>query len=74
MGAEEDRPTTGIIELATMCGRYGYCHVTAMLRQQSWMVKHKSVGMISSREELKMAHGTAKTRKDCGSTTVDASA
>ncbi len=49
-GAEEDRLTKRMIELATKYGRYGYRRITAMLRQESWQVNHKRVERIWRKE------------------------
>jgi len=32
-----------IIELASAYGRYGYRRITAMLRNEGWLVNHKRV-------------------------------
>jgi putative transposase len=51
---DEDLLTRAIIDLATEYGRYGYRRVTALLRQQGWMVNHKRVERIWRREGLKV--------------------
>jgi len=51
---EEARLIARIIELATRYGRYGYRRITAMLRQQGWLVNHKKVERIWRREGLKV--------------------
>ncbi len=51
---EEERLTTRIIELATRYGHYGYRRITAMLRQENWIVNHKRVEGIWRREGLKV--------------------
>jgi len=43
-----------IIELATRYGRYGYRRITAMLRQEGWLVNHKKVERIWRRQGLKV--------------------
>ena len=53
-GAEEDRLTKRMIELATKYGRYGYRRITALLREESWKVNHKRVERIWRREGLKV--------------------
>ena len=53
-GAEEDRLTKRMIELATRYGRYGYRRVTALLRDEGWKVNHKRVERIWRREGLKV--------------------
>ena len=51
---EEARLVDRIIELATRYGRYGYRRITAMLRQEGWLVNHKRVERIWRREGLKV--------------------
>jgi DNA-binding winged helix-turn-helix (wHTH) protein len=43
---DEERLTAAIIELATMYGRHGYHHITALLRQAGWVVNKKRVERI----------------------------
>ena len=43
-----------IAELATQYGRYGYRRITAMLKQEGWLVNHKRVERIWRREGLKV--------------------
>jgi len=43
-----------IIRLASQYGRYGYRRVTAMLRNQGWLVNHKRVERIWRQEGLKV--------------------
>jgi len=43
-----------IVRLASQYGRYGYRRVTAMLRNQGWMVNHKRVERIWRQEGLKV--------------------
>ncbi len=52
--SEEERLTARIIELATQYGRYGYRRVTALLKEESWLVNHKRVERIWRREGLKV--------------------
>jgi len=40
--------------LATQYGRYGYRRVTALLKEESWLVNHKRVERIWRREGLKV--------------------
>jgi len=40
---DEDFLTSRIIELASRYGRYGYRRVTALLRNEGWIVNHKRV-------------------------------
>jgi len=62
-GAEEDRLTKRMIELATKYGRYGYRRITAMLRQESWQVNHKRVERIWRKEGLKVPQKQPKRRR-----------
>ena len=43
-----------VIELASEYGRYGYRRVTALLRNQGWIVNHKRVERIWREEGLKV--------------------
>lgn len=43
-----------IIELATQYGRYGYRRITALLKQEGWIVNHKRVERIWRAEGLKV--------------------
>ena len=43
-----------IIELASQYGRYGYRRVTALLRNEGWIVNHKRVQGIWREEGLKV--------------------
>jgi len=43
-----------IIKLACQYGRYGYRRVTALLRNQGWVVNHKRVERIWRQEGLKV--------------------
>jgi len=51
---DEDFLTSRIIELASRYGRYGYRRVTALLRNEGWIVNHKRVERIWRREGLKV--------------------
>jgi transposase InsO family protein len=51
---DEDFLTSRIIELASKYGRYGYRRVTALLRNEGWIVNHKRVERIWRREGLKV--------------------
>ena len=44
MNEEEDYLREQIVALVSKFGRYGYRRVTAMLRNDGWMVNHKRVG------------------------------
>ncbi len=47
VGAEEERLTRDIIDLATRYGRYGYRRITALLNStKGWKVNHKRVERI----------------------------
>jgi transposase InsO family protein len=52
-----------IIELATQYGRYGYRRITALLRQEEWLVNHKRVERIWRREGLKVPKKQPKRRR-----------
>jgi len=43
-----------IVSLASRYGRYGYRRVTAMLRNEGWLVNHKRVERIWRQEGLKV--------------------
>jgi len=43
-----------IVDLASQYGRYGYRRVTALLRNEDWVVNHKRVERIWRREGLKV--------------------
>jgi len=51
---DEDFLTPRIIELASRYGRYGYRRVTALLRNEGWIVNYKRVERIWRREGLKV--------------------
>ena len=51
---DEEYLTARIIELASRYGRYGYRRVTALLRNEGWIVNHKRVERIWRREGLKV--------------------
>ena len=52
---DDEEPLTGrIIELAAVYGRYGTPRITAMLRQEGWIVNHKRVERIWREEGLKV--------------------
>ena len=53
-GAEEDRLTKRMMELAARYGRYGYRRITALLREEGWKVNHKRVERNWRREGLKV--------------------
>ena len=51
---DEEQLTKRIVALASKYGRYGYRRVTALLRQEGWLVNHKRVERIWRREGLKV--------------------
>jgi len=51
---DEDFLTSRVIDLASQYGRYGYRRVTALLRNEGWIVNHKRVERIWRREGLKV--------------------
>jgi putative transposase len=51
---DEEYLTERIIELASQYGRYGYRRVTALLRNEGWIVNHKRVERIWRSEGLKV--------------------
>jgi len=51
---EETQLTARIVELARACGRYGYRHITALLRAERWQANHKRVERIWRQEGLKV--------------------
>jgi transposase InsO family protein len=52
--ADENILTERIIALASQYGRYGYRRVTALLRNEGWIVNHKRVERIWRKEGLKV--------------------
>jgi len=51
---DEDLLRERIIELASEYGRYGYRRITALLRNEGWIVNHKRVQRIWQEEGLKV--------------------
>ena len=51
---DEGKLTEAIINLASQYGRYGYRRVTALLRNEGWLVNHKRVERIWRQEGLKV--------------------
>ncbi len=51
---DEEFLTARIIELASQYGRFGYRRVTALLRNEGWIINHKRVERIWRREGLKV--------------------
>ena len=52
--SKEEMLTEEIVNLATQYGRYGYCRITALLKQEGWKVNHKRVEKIWRKEGLKV--------------------
>jgi transposase InsO family protein len=51
---DEELLRSKVIELASEYGRYGYRRVTALLRNQGWIINHKRVERIWREEGLKV--------------------
>lgn len=51
---DEELLAKRLVELASEYGRYGYRRVTAMLRNEGWIVNHKRVERLWRREGLKV--------------------
>ena len=60
---EEERLVARIIGLATQYGRYGYRRITALLKQEEWVVNHKKIEQIWRREGLKVPQKQPKRRR-----------
>jgi len=60
---DEEYLTARIIELASKYGRYGYRRVTALLRNEGWIVKHKRVERIWREEGLKVPQKQPKRKR-----------
>jgi transposase InsO family protein len=60
---DEEPLTVRIVELATQYGRYGYRRITALLRQEGWLVNHKRVERIWRREGLKVPQKQPKRKR-----------
>ncbi|MBA7471771.1 IS3 family transposase ISDsp2 [subsurface metagenome] len=60
---EEARLIARIIGLATQYGRYGYRRITALLKQEEWVVNHKKIEQIWRREGLKVPQKQPKRRR-----------
>ena len=61
--ADEARLIDCVAQLATEYGRYGYRQITALLRNQGWLVNHKRVERIWRREGLKVPAKQPKRRR-----------
>ena len=62
---DEDLLRSKVIELASKYGRYGYRRVTALLRNQGWIINHKRVERIWREEGLKVPQNSPSVA-DCG--------
>jgi putative transposase len=51
---EESRLVSRMVELTTQYGRYGYRRITALLRQEGFMVNHKRIERLWRQEVLKV--------------------
>jgi putative transposase len=51
---DEEQLRERIVYLASRFGRYGYRRVTALLREEGWLVNHKRVARIWRQEGLKV--------------------
>ena len=51
---EEERLVDRMIHLACSYGRYGYRRITAMLRNEGWLVNHKRIERLWRQEGLKV--------------------
>ena len=60
---DEDFLASRIVELASQYGRYGYRRVTALLRNEGWIVNHKRVERIWRSEGLKVPQKQPKRRR-----------
>jgi transposase InsO family protein len=63
MPEDEERLVERIIALASQYGRYGYRRITAMLRNEGWVVNHKRVERIWRREGLKVPQKQPKRKR-----------
>ena len=59
---DEDFLTSRIIELANRYGRYGYRRVTALLRNEGWIVKSQARGEDLAQGRLESPSETAQKR------------
>lgn len=60
---DEQRLAECVVALAQEYGRYGYRQITALLRNQGWLVNHKRVERIWRREGLKVPAKQPKRRR-----------
>ena len=58
--ADEEALRTAIIDLALQYGRYGYRHITEMLKREGFRVNHKRVERIWREEGLRYPRGSPK--------------
>ncbi len=63
IGTEEEKLTGRIIELASQYGRYGYRRITALLKNDEWLVNHKMVERIWRMEGLKVPKKQPKRKR-----------
>ena len=55
-----------IIKLACQYGRYGYRRITALLRNQGWVVNHKRVERICGKKKDLKCHRSSRGEDVCG--------
>ena len=60
---DEPRLVKEMVRLATQYGRYGYRRITAMLRENGWIVNHKRIERLWRREGLKVPAKQPKRRR-----------
>jgi transposase InsO family protein len=63
MPEDKERLVERIVALAVQFGRYGYRRITAMLRNEGWVVNHKRVERIWRQEGLKVPQKQPKKRR-----------
>jgi putative transposase len=61
--SDEDALRGQIVRLACEYGRYGYRRITALLRNDGWIVNHKRVARIWRQEGLKVPQRQPKRRR-----------
>lgn len=60
---DEGKLVERIVSLAEQFGRYGYRRITAILRNEGWMVNHKRVERIWRQEGLKVPQKQPKRKR-----------
>ena len=60
---DEPRLVHQMVELATQYGRYGYCMVTGLLREEGWKVNHKRIERLWRRAGRKVPQRQPKRRR-----------